>query len=241
MTCAIFGRNLPHQLGPMCKVYMKQLDDHLISSMKNHELQTPNALNWPNPLSYLEECLKVVASRMESTMSIEDFVQQHMAYLIILMEQGPAAARRTPEPEHNPLLNREYLKIAHEWMLFCLEAWTMLDMTAICKNRHDLRLSENFCRSPLKDTIESLLPRLIAKLTHHNNAPNTYNNGGKVNQIFPREMTAEMLQDLGGIRFVWTNDAAEHLALDAKNKTVGLYSHVAFAYLHAEAGTDSSL
>lgn len=219
---------------------MKQLDDQLISSMKNHELQTPNTLSWPNPLSYLEECLKIVASRMESTMSIEDFVQQHMAYLIILMEQGPTAARIIPEPGYNPVLNREYLKIAHEWMLFCLESWTMLDMTAICKNRHDLRLSEKFCKSPVKDTIESLLPRLIAKFTHHNTTSYTYS-GGKTNQIFPREMAGEMLQELAGITFVWTDDITKHLTLDTKKKTVGLYSHVAFAYLHAEAGTESSL
>ncbi|KAF8429255.1 hypothetical protein EV426DRAFT_216541 [Tirmania nivea] len=240
ITCAIFGPNLPRQLGPICKVYMKQLDDQLISSMKNHELQTPNTLNWPNPLSYLEKCLKVVASRMESTMSIEDFVQQHMAYLMILMEQGPTAARIIPQPGHNPVLNMEYLKIAHEWMLFCLESWTMLDMTAICKNRHDLRLSEKFCKSPLKDTIESLLPRLIAKFIHHNTTP-YMQDGGKLNQIFPREMTAEILQELAGVRFVWTNDITQHLALDTKKKTVGLYSQVAFVYLHAEAGTDSSL
>lgn len=240
MTCAIFGPNLPRQLGPMCKVYMKQVDDQLISSMENHELQTPNTLNWPSPLSYLEECLKVVASRMESTMSIEDFVHQHMAYLMILMEQGPMTARITPELGQNPVLNREYLRIANEWILFCLEAWTMLDMTAICKNRHDLRLSEKFCKSPLKDTIESLLPRLIAKFTHHNTTPYTYSSG-KVSQIFPREMTAEMLQELAGVTFVWTDDITKHLVLDTKKKSVGLYSHVAFVYLHTEAGTESSL
>lgn len=240
MTCAIFGPNLSRQLGSMCKVYMKQLDEQLTSSMKNHELQTPNTLTWPNPLSYLEECLKVVASRMEATMSIEDFVQQNTAYLMVLMEQGPAAARATPETGDSPVINREHLKIAHEWMLFCLEAWTMLDMTAICKNRYDLRLSENFCKSPLKDTIESLLPRLIAKYSHHNNTPYTYN-AGKANQILPDEMAADMLQELAGVEFVWTNDITKHLALDAKTNTVGLYSHVAFAYLHAEAGTESSL
>lgn len=240
MTCAIFGPNLPRELGPMCKVYMKQLDEQLTTSMKNHELQTPNTLSWPNPLAYVEECLKIVASRMESGMSIEDFVQRNMTHLMLLMEEGPGAARLAPNPEHNPVLNTDYLKIAHEWMLFCLEAWTMLDMTAICKNRHDLRLSDNFCKSLLKDTIESLLPRLIAKYTHHNSTAYTYS-VGKANQIFPHEMTAEMLQELGGITFVWTHDITKHLYLDTKLKTVALFSHVAFAYLHAESGTDSSL
>ncbi|KAF8467371.1 hypothetical protein BDZ91DRAFT_848580 [Kalaharituber pfeilii] len=244
MCCAIFGRNLPRELRPMCKVYMKQLDEHLELSMKKHELQTPNSLRWPNPLLYLEECLKIVVSRMESSMSIEDFVQRNLAYLMLLMQQGPAGASHMEAVDlqsssDSQLRDNRSVQLAHEWMLFCLEAWTMLDMTAICKNRHDLRLSENFCNSPLKDTIESLLPRLHARYTQNTSTNPVFS--GRTSQIFPHEMTAEMLQDLGGVQFVWTEDITKHLTLDTKRKTVALYSHVAFAYLHAEAGTDSSL
>ncbi|KAI5811342.1 hypothetical protein DFH27DRAFT_22492 [Peziza echinospora] len=246
MCCALFGRNLPHELQPMCKVYMSQLDKRLTTSMKNYELQTPNTLNWHRPLQYLVGCLKVVAIKMDASLSIEKFVEDNFAYLTTLMREGPAAAAASdvnsqpPVNSKNQVSQEQDIRLAHEWMLFCLEAWTMLDMTAVCKNRHDLRLSDNFRKAPLKDTLESLLPRFQARYTQSTSA-STAAAYSKSTQIFPREMTAQMLQDLGGMEFVWTDDITKHLTLDTKLNTVKIYSHVAFAYLHAEAGTESSL
>ena len=241
MTYAIFGPNLPRTLRPMYKTYLSQVEKQFTSSMENHELHTPNTLNWPNPLPCLEECLMLVASRLRSPMKIEDFVHQNMADLIILMEQGPSAvrgARPTAAPTNEEVLNPAYLRIAHGWMLFCLEAWTLLDMTATCKNRHDLRLTEDFCTSSLDSTVESLLPRLITTYNQSKKAPIQ---PSRKTQFFPHDMAADILEQLAGVTFIWTNDLSEHLALDTQMKTVSLYSHVAFAYLHAEAGTDSSL
>lgn len=183
----------------------------------------------------------LVTSRLQSQMKIEDFVHQNMADLILLMEQGPSAVKETRPaavPAKKEVLNPNYLRIAHGWMLFCLEAWTLLDMTAICKDRRDLRLTENFCKSSLGDAMESLLPRLITTYNQSKRAPIQTS---KATQFFPHDMTADILDHLAGVTFIWTNDLTEHLALDTQNKTVSLYSHVAFAYLHAEAGTDSSL
>lgn len=247
MSHAIFGLGLPLELHPMRTAYLNQVKKQLTSVMRSHKLHIPNTLNWPNPLPYLEECLILVVSRLQSIMKIEDFVQQNMADLILLMEEGPSAlegtstvkgTRPTAVPSNGEVLNPDYLRIAHEWMLFCLEAWTLLDMTAICKNRHDLRLAENFCKRSLDNAMESLLPRPI---TTYNQSKKASMQTSRAAQFFPHDMTADILEQLAGVTFIWTGDLTEHLALDTQNKTVSLYSHVAFACLHAEAGTDSSL
>jgi hypothetical protein len=226
---------------------MKQIDKKLSAALQDASVANPNGSVWPNPFSYLVSHIGLVSRHVNPSVTVTSFILSHMPEFMSMIRSGNVNKPGSPEnndeteTETEKENNRQSFTIWHqsivlEWMRFALESWTMFDLSPFIENRHDLLSCQNFCDSPIEELIKPFLPAS----THHrlNSLPVSATIPAT---IAPAELTASMLQDWKGIRFIWTDDIAEHLLLDTQTKVVKLYSQIAFCHLHALANESSSL
>jgi hypothetical protein len=248
---SLFGRQLcsPQYLG-LRRVYMSQIDKKLNTALYESAVANPNPAVWPKPFAYLVGHLGIVSSRLTPSSSVTTFVLSHMDDFTAMIRKGDFATD-IPEQQQDTT-DREkaamaaamgfndpdnyspwHQKIVHEWMLFSIEAWTMLDLSRSIDNRQDLLASQTFCESSIEELLKPHLPA---------NLPTSYPTSGSTPEtIAPAQLTASMLHDWKGVRFKWTTNITDHLRLDAQEKVVKLYANVAYCHLHSIAKENSSL
>jgi hypothetical protein len=244
----LFGQQLcSPQYSGLRRVYMAQIDKKLNTALYESAVANPNPAVWPKPFAYLVGHLGIVSRHLTPSSSVTNFVLSHMDSFAAMIRNGDFA-----EAEQSGTTDREkaavaiamdfndpdnyspwHQKMVHEWMLFSLEAWTMLDLSRSIDNRQDLLGSQTFCES----SIEQLLkPHLPANLPPSYPAP-----GLTPETITPSQLTAGMLHDWKGVKFKWTTKITDHLRLDSQDKVVKLYANVAYCHLHSIAKENSSL
>ncbi|KAI5846861.1 hypothetical protein BZA05DRAFT_405682 [Tricharina praecox] len=236
----------PQYLG-LRKVYIAQVEKKLTTALYHSAIANPNPTMWPQPLAYFADHLRMVTRSLTSEASVTTFVLAHMDHFAGMIRKGsfdPAlgAGGTSDDEKANTAValgcevdnfSSWHQKIVHEWLLFSLEAWTMLDFSRSIEDRNDLPTSQTFCDSTIADLTRPHLPAL--------NTSHYAVTGGMPATIVPSELTASMLHDWKGIRFKWTDKITDHLQLDSQAKVVQLYANVAYCHLHAIAKENSSL
>jgi len=229
------------------RVYISQIEKKLAAAVHHSTVASPNPAKWPQPLAYLAGYLSIVARQLTCGASTTTFVLAHTDHFADMIRNGsfdhaPGANSTSDgekviasvavgcEPDN---LSPRHQKIVHEWLLFSLEIWTMLDLSRSIGDRSNLPASQTYCDSAIEDLMKPQLPVL--------NTPVSGVPGGVPATIVPSELTASMLYDWKGIRFKWTDEITDHLRLDSQEKVVQLYANVAFCHLHALAKENSSL
>ncbi|KAI5776469.1 hypothetical protein EDC01DRAFT_792081 [Geopyxis carbonaria] len=121
-------------------------------------------------------------------------------------------------------------KRAYEPLTFVIESWLMVDLTGFCGlfDHHDHPLLS----APIEVALDPMLPPLIDPATLEHTTKQL---------LVPAEMSATMLHDWKCLHFTWTPNTAEHLSYTQSTGQVKLYGHVSYCFLHALAGSDSSL
>lgn len=251
----MFGQRMcsPQYLG-LRRVYMKQIDARLSAALHDASLANPNGAAWPSPLAFLVRHLALVSRELQPQSSVTAFVLAHMDEFAAMIRNLHLPLPSTPDCEKPPLgmdgegehgggvFTHWHSKIVHEWMLFGLESWLMVDLSASVENRHDLLSSRTFCDAPVVDLLQPHLPTISSSPLSSSAAfPFSVYAAAAPPMITPNEMTASMLASWKGVRFVWTERLADHLLLDLQTMVVQLYAHVAYSHLHALAGDASSL
>jgi hypothetical protein len=245
----LFGKQLcsPQYLG-LRRVYMAQIDQKLNTALYESAVANPNPAVWPKPFAYLVGFLGILSQQLTPSASVTTFVLSHMNDFAAMIRNGnfavPQMEDETNDGEKAAMATAMgfndpdnytpwHQKIVHEWMLFSLEAWTMLNLSCSIDCRTNLTASQMFCESTIEELIKPHLPD-YTPLT----SPIS---GVSPVSITPVEVTASMLHDWKGVSFKWTTDITEHLRLDAHDKVVKLYANVAFCHLHSIAREKSSL
>jgi hypothetical protein len=247
----LFGRALcSPQYHGLRRAYIAQIEKRLEKALYDSSVINPNLAVWPKPFKYLTGHLGIVSRRLKPAMSVTDFVLGYMREFTDMIWRGrlpipgqemsgedetEKAAALFGLPQNDPYASERHHKLLHEWMLFSLETWMMLDISHSIEDRSNLLNSYTFCECSVQDLLKPHLPGNIF-------APPQYSPAATVpTTIAPAEFTAAMLSEWKGFRFVWTSDITEHLHLDTQRKEIMLYSQVAYCHLHAIAKEDSSL
>jgi hypothetical protein len=246
----LFGRQLcSPQYSGLRRVYMAQIDKKLTTALYESAVANPNPAVWPKPFAYLVGHLGIVSRHLTPSSSVTNFVLSHMDNFAAMIRNGDfakveqqdagttdrekaaaALAMGFNEPDN---YSPWHQKMVHEWMLFSLEAWTMLDLSRSIENRQDLLGSQAFCESSIEQLLKPHLPA---------NLPPSYPVAGLTPEtITPAQLTAGMLHDWKGVKFKWTTNITDHLRLDSQDNTVKLYADVAYCHLHSIAKENSSL
>ncbi|KAF8244916.1 hypothetical protein K440DRAFT_426415 [Wilcoxina mikolae CBS 423.85] len=245
----LFGNQLcsPQYLG-LRRVYMAQIDHKLKTALYESAVANPNPAVWPKPFAYLVGFLGILSQQLTPSASVTTFILSHMNDFAAMIRNGNFSAPQmqdgTSDGEKAAMAiamgfndpdnyTPWHQKIVHEWMLFSLEAWTMLNLSRSIECRTNLTASQTFCESTIEELIKPHLPaHALPAYTVAGVSPVS---------ITPSEVTASMLHDWKGVTLKWTTDITEHLRLDSHDKVVKLYANVAFCHLHSIAKEKSSL
>lgn len=250
----LFGLHLcSPQYHGLRRTYMAQVDKKLKGALYESSVANPNPAVWPKPFAYLVGFLGLVSQQMEPTSSVTAFILSHMDDFAEMIRNGNISPPEKSQSSSLPSGGEKaamaiawgfddtdnftpwHQKIVHEWMLFSLESWFMLDLYPSNDNRRDLVSSQTFCESSIQDLIKPHLPETAFRSSWLSPT------GSQPSIIVSGDVTASMLQRWNGITFRWTPNIKDHLQFDSRNNVLMLYENVAFCQLHSIAKENSSL
>jgi hypothetical protein len=228
------------------RAYMAQLDTRLEAEVKIGGVENPNSAIWPTPREYLVGFLATVAGEMKTGSTVTGFLWGNMDGFLSMLRGGDFNAPTGEEQVAEIIGDREkaaiassmgmggeytpwHQKVLYSWMLFSLESWMMLDFRDLVEFPSDIPASLGFCDASLGELIRSKVPTKQSGVHH------------QTTTLTPTEITAGMLYDWKGMRFIWTSEIGDHLKMDSRQKTIMLYDNVAFAMLHSIANDGSSI
>lgn len=225
---------------------MAQLDARLEAEVKRGGVENPNSAIWPTPREYLVGFLGTVAGEMKTGSTVTGFLWSNMSGFLSVLRGGDFNAPTGEEQVAEIIGDREkaaiaaamgmggeytpwHQKVLYSWMLFSLESWMMLSFRDVVEFPSDIPASLGFCDASLGELIRPKVPTKQSGVHH------------QTTTLTPTEITAGMLYDWKGMRFIWTSEIGDHLKMDSRQKTITLYENVAFAMLHSIAKDGSSI